>query len=138
MKTISKVITVMLTATVPAIAAGAVQEVSSPDGLTVVTVSDEGGTPTYTVKHDNVDFVKQSPLGLVTNIGDFSRNMKLTSAKPVERVRDSYSLRNIKKNHVDYEANRGVFTFACDGRDAVDVIFEVSDNNVAFRYMVHL
>lgn len=137
MKTISKVITVMLTATVPGIAAGAVQEVVSPDGLTVVTVSDEGGTPTYSVRHDNVDFIKQSPLGLVTNIGDFSRDMKLTAAKSVERVRDSYSLRNIKKNHVDYEANRAVFTFGSDDKDAMDVIFEVSDNNVAFRYMVH-
>ena len=38
---------------------------------------------------------------------------------------------------MDYRANRQEFTFSKDGKQIFDVIFEVSDNNVAFRYRLH-
>lgn len=126
----------LILAAEPLMAASA-YEIASPDGLTVVSISDEGGIPSYSVKLDKEVFVRRSPLGLITNIGDYTRNMELTAAKPAERVSDSYSLRNIKKNHVDYQANRGVYTFSKGGEEAMDVIFEVSDNNVAFRYLLY-
>ena len=33
------------------------EQVASPDGRLVVTVSDEGGKPTYSVKYDGVPFL---------------------------------------------------------------------------------
>lgn len=111
--------------------------IASPDGLTSVSVSDDGGRPMYSIKYDGRDFIMPSPLGLNTNIGDYTKNLKLVRATDPTRVSDSYSLPNIKKRSVNYEANRQEFTFSRDGKEIFDVIFEVSDNNVAFRYRLH-
>ncbi|MDE5841269.1 MAG: glycoside hydrolase family 97 N-terminal domain-containing protein, partial [Muribaculaceae bacterium] len=109
-------------------------EVKSPDGRTVVTVSDEGLMPTYSVKYDGKDFILPSPLGLVTNIGDFTAGMNIGKVSTSRRT-DSYSLPNIKDSHVDYEANTSDFTFCReDGVPVFDLQMEVSDNNIAFRY----
>ncbi|MDE7386633.1 MAG: glycoside hydrolase family 97 protein [Muribaculaceae bacterium] len=109
-------------------------ELQSPDGKTVVTVSDADGAPVYTVDYDGKSFLLPSPLGLVTNIGDLSRGLAISATAPVENVTDSYTLGNIKASHVDYTANRGVITFAKDGKPVFDLIMQVSDNNLAFRY----
>lgn len=44
------------------------QELKSPDGLTVVSISDEGNRATYSVSYNGKDFILPSPLGLNTNI----------------------------------------------------------------------
>ena len=121
----------------PMIAFAASEEVSSPDGKTVVTVTDTDGRPEYAVSYDGRRFVKPSPLGLRTNVGDFTGSLSLVGNTPGQTVADSYSLPNIKKSRVEYRANRREFTFGRDGKPAFDVIFEVSDNNVAFRYRLH-
>ncbi len=109
---------------------------SSPDGRTVVTVSDDNGHASYAVAYDGHDFILPSPLGLVTNIGDYTGSLKLSSVSDVKEIKDSYTLPNIKKNHVDYRANEETFTFTLDGKAVFDLIMQVSDNNVAFRYRV--
>ncbi|MDE6695347.1 MAG: glycoside hydrolase family 97 protein [Muribaculaceae bacterium] len=109
-------------------------DVKSPDGKTVVTVSDEGLMPTYSIKYDGKDFLLPSPLGLVTNIGDFTSGLNIGKVRPAER-RDSYSLPNIKTSNVNYQANTSDFTFCReDGVPVFELQMEVSDNNVAFRY----
>lgn len=111
--------------------------VASPDGKTVVTVTDKNNCPTYSITLDGKDFILPSPLGLNTNIGDFTKDLTISKVSDPVTVRDSYSLPNIKKSHVDYEANHQEYTFSREGREVFDVIFEVSDNNVAFRYRLH-
>lgn len=109
-------------------------DVKSPDGKTVVTVSDEGLMPTYSIKYDGKDFLLPSPLGLVTNIGDFTSGLNIGKVRTAERS-DSYSLPNIKTSHVNYQANTSDFTFCReDGVPVFELQMEVSDNNVAFRY----
>ena len=36
------------------------------------------GKPTYQITYDGVTFLEKSPLGLITNIGDYSQNMTLS------------------------------------------------------------
>lgn len=111
--------------------------VESPSGLTVVSVNDNGGVPSYSVDHNGKKFVVPSPLGLTTNIGNFTSGMQLVEISDVEPVKDSYTLGKIKKSKVDYNANRKVFKFSKDGKAVYDVIFQVSDNDVAFRYKMY-
>lgn len=118
------------------LAAAQAVTVASPDGLTVVDVTEQGGKPVYTVTLDGVTFLKASPLGLNTNIGDYTTGLTLMESPEAVTVTDSYSLPTIKKSHVDYKANQRTFTFGRDGKKLFDVIFEVSDNNVAYRYRV--
>ncbi|WP_167619180.1 glycoside hydrolase family 97 protein [Maribellus sediminis] len=114
-----------------------IQEVSSPDGKLNVSVNIENGLPVYSVTLNGKNFIESSPLGIETNIGDFSKD--LTLAENIERneVKDSYELRNIKKSKVDYQANEAVFSFQKGNRPVMDIIFRVSNNNIAFRYKVH-
>lgn len=75
-----------------------------------------------------------SPLGMLTNIGDYRSGLSILGTTVKESVDESYSLPNIKRSKVDYKANAQSFKVGKDGQPVFDVEFEVSDNNVAFRY----
>lgn len=113
------------------------KQVASPDGKLVVTVNDNGGKPAYQVTLDGKVFLLPSALGLNTNIGDFTQGMVMTDASDVEAVNESYQLDRIKKSHVDYKANRQAITFSKDGKKVYDIIFQVSNNDIAFRYQLY-
>ena len=112
------------------------ERVAGPDGRLVVTVSDNGGKPTYSVAYDGTAFLAPSPLGLKADIGDFTAGLTLTGFAQ-EAVTDDYSVPTIKTSTVHYRANKGVFTFAKDGKPVIDVIFQVSANDIAFRYQIY-
>lgn len=109
--------------------------VSGPDGRLTVTVSDQGGNISYQVSYDGIPFLAPSPLGLNTNIGNYTEGMELT-ASAVTPVEDTYSVPTIKASAVHYVANKGVFTFSKEGKPVMEIIFQVSANDVAFRYQV--
>ena len=121
--------------------------VAGPDGRLVVTVSDEGGKPAYSVTYDGVTFLEPSPLGLKADIGDFTGGL-LLSGFTQDAVADDYSVPTIKFSTVHYRANRGIFRFVkagdTDGEGAREpeekVVLElevrVSANDIAFRYRV--
>ncbi|MBO4924590.1 MAG: glycoside hydrolase family 97 catalytic domain-containing protein [Bacteroidales bacterium] len=112
------------------------ERVAGPDGRLQVTVSDAGGKPTYGVTYDGVTFVAPSPLGLKADIGDFTDGLVLKGFTQ-ETVADDYNVPTIKKSTVHYRANRGIFAFEKDGKPVLDVIFQVSANDIAFRYRIH-
>lgn len=111
---------------------------TSPDGKTVVTVTDENSCPTYSVTRNGVDFILPSPLGVFTNIGDYSKNMLLKGGSETQKVTDNYTLSNIKKSNVNYIANEKTFTFIdlATGKPAMEVQMRVGDNDIAFRYKI--
>ncbi|AOC96212.1 Retaining alpha-galactosidase precursor [Flavobacterium anhuiense] len=111
--------------------------VKSPDGKLAVSVSADNGMPQYSVTYNEKTFIEKSPLGLKTNAGDFSSGLALEANGVQNRIDESYQLRNIKKSSVHYTANEAVFSFTKDGRPALDVIFRVSNNNLAFKYKVY-
>jgi hypothetical protein len=113
------------------------ERAASPDGRLVVAVSDEGGMPTYSVWYDGVPFLLRSPLGLKTDIGDFTQGVRLAGWLHEGPVTDDYSIPTIKKSSVHYEANRAVFSFVKDGKELMDVIFQISANDIAFRYRIN-
>ena len=88
------------------------QQIISPDGQLVVNIDlNGGGTPIYNVYYKGQCFLKDSPLGLRTNLGDFTRNISFWKAGEAEAVARDYTLRNIKKSVVAYRANRRDFAF---------------------------
>lgn len=113
------------------------KEVTSPDGNLVVTVADDGGKPTYQVTYQGEVFLLKSPLGLKTNMGDFTHQMLLHSEATITPIQESYQLSTIKQRHVDYHANQGVFTFYQADKKIYDLIFQVSNNDVAFQYKLY-
>ena len=110
----------------------------SPDGKIKVVVTDEQGTPDYTVCYNNEVFILQSPLGLKTNIGDFTEGMTLKTANSeVKPINETYELATIKQSKVNYVANEAVCTFEKDGKVIYDIIFRVSNRDVAFKYRMY-
>ena len=113
------------------------KQITSPDGKLVVTVSDTDGRPSYSVSYDNVLFLQPSPLGMVANIGDFSLGMSLEKNVSTNKIDETYELASIKKSKVRYVANEAVFSFTQQGKTIYDVIFRISNNDVAFKYKMY-
>lgn len=113
------------------------KQIASPDGRLVVTVSDADGQPSYCVSYDNVLFLKSSPLGMIANIGDFSSGMSLEKNVRINKIDETYELSSIKRSKVHYVANEAVFSFTQQNRMIYDVVFRVSNNDVAFRYKMY-
>ena len=113
------------------------KQMTSPDGKLVVTVADMDGRPSYSVSYDNVLFLKPSPLGMIANIGDFSSGMSLEKNVSTNKIDETYELASIKQSKVRYVANEAVFSFTQQGKTIYDVIFRISNNDVAFKYRMY-
>ena len=113
------------------------QSVTSPDGDIKVTLElTNQGKPQYSVNYEGQEMLKPSALGLTTNIGDYTQGLTLKGVV-TNPVSDTYSLRNIKQSHVAYQANEAVATYEKDGRTVMDIIFRVSNRDVAFCYRLY-
>jgi len=111
--------------------------VKSPDGKLNVTVSIANGKPFYSISYNQKSFLENSPLGLKTNVGDFTTGLDLQPNPIQNKIEEKYELANIKQREVHYEANEAVFSFTKENKPAIDIIFRVSNNNVAFQYKIH-
>ena len=112
------------------------QEIASPDGKMVVTVTASDGCPKYEVKLDGQVFIQSSPLGLKMNFDDLTQGLTLKSCD-VSKFEDEYCLKTTKQSHVKVVATEGICRFEKDGREALDVIFRVTSRDVAYRYKVY-
>ena len=113
------------------------QSIQSPDGKVTVTLElAEGGKPCYKVNYQGLEVLNKSALGVVTNIGDFTQGLEVKEVVQ-NKVNRTYDLRNIKQSHIDYEANEAVATYTRQGNPVMDVIFRVSNRDVAFRYKIY-
>ncbi len=106
--------------------------VSSPDGRLQVQILN-GDETSYCVKFDQQTVLEASALGLVTDYADLSAHLKLLKAD-VDTVRNSYDMDRTKAGHSDYKATRLRCSFQNPDGWPLEVIFQVSDNNVAFCY----
>lgn len=114
-----------------------IKTLSSPDGKLSVNVLVKNGTASYSVSYKGKVYLEPSPLGLKTNVGDFSSGLELKDKVNQKTIDETYELPNIKQSKVHYVANESVFSFVKDNRSAIDVIFRVSNNDVAFKYKVY-
>ena len=112
------------------------QSVQSPDGKVLVILELRDSKPSYRVIYQGQEMLNASALGVVTNMGDYTQGLTLKGIEQNE-VSESYSLRNIKQSHVDYEATEAVATYQQNGQPVMDIIFRVSNRDVAFRYKLY-
>ena len=109
--------------------------VESPSGrLKVEFRLDAAGAPRYAVRLGGEPVLRESRLGLVRDDADFSRGLRLVSAPRAEVVRDGYEILTAKRRVNTYRANRRVFRLQTAAGQKIDIVFQVSDDGVAFRY----
>jgi alpha-glucosidase len=90
----------------------------------------------YTITRDGKPVLLPSPLGLRLDTADLSANLKLARTSPVKPVSEDYELATAKKRHISYRANEQVYTVRNAKGQTMDVAFRVSNDGVAFRYVV--
>ena len=74
---------------------------------------------------------------MIANIGDFSSGMSLEKNVSTNKIDETYELASIKQSKVRYVANEAVFSFTQQGKTIYDVIFRISNNDVAFKYKMY-
>ena len=109
--------------------------INSPDGKLEVTVEVENGKPFYSVIYNKKAILGKSPLGLVTNEGDFTSEMKLLKSSN-GTTSSEYSMEKIKQSQVSYKANTLTVFFANAKEQEIAIYFQVSNNDIAFRYQL--
>jgi len=63
--------------------------------------------------------------------------MSLEKNVSTNKIDETYELASIKKSKVRYVANEAVFSFTQQGKTIYDVIFRISNNDVAFKYKMY-
>lgn len=111
--------------------------VKSPDGKLIVTVinNDTDSLASYTVSYQGKTAILSSPLGFISNAGDFFSGLSMVESV-VKPMNKKYTQSRIKKSYVSVDGNLLKCTFKNRNNGLMDVEFFVSDNDVAFRYDV--
>ena len=109
------------------------QELKSPDGAIAVTLTLDAGALSYQVAHQGRVVLEPSPLGLETSIGSFAAGLKAAETA-TSKIDQRYTLPHGKVRDVHYVANELTAGFTNENGDLLEVIFRVSDRDVAFAY----
>ena len=126
-------ISILMTSSVLAWAGDVI--ISSPAGNLQVTVSDAGGRLYYTASINGQQMLLPSALGLKTSIGDFTRELSILNSQ-LSIVEDNYTMRGTKASKSDYKATKAVLDIENKDKQRFSIIFQVSDNDIAFRYAI--
>nr|WP_152981440.1 glycoside hydrolase family 97 N-terminal domain-containing protein [Hymenobacter sp. AT01-02] len=112
--------------------------ITSPNGAVQVTVDvSPQGQPTYAVRYRQAELLRPSRLGLQLASADLTQGLKLTKADKQTAVADDYQLATDKRANCHYRANRRVVHFQSQASGPqLSVVFQVSDDGVAFQYLV--
>ena len=111
------------------------KQVSSPDGKLWVSVGINNGKASYYVSYAGSQVLRDSPLGFVASMGDFSTGLKLVKDEQSQQHID-YDMDRTKQSHVTKDANILCVTFENSQQRQFTVRFCVSNNDVAFRYEI--
>ena len=111
-------------------------KIASPDGKVNVTVTDQGGIPTYMITYDGRVMLMPSRLGLKASIGDFTAGITIKGQKQ-SRIDQKYEMTRIKTSQVHYVATEAVIAMQNAQGWPLTVTFRVSNHDVAFRYTLH-
>jgi len=108
--------------------------ISGPDKNLVVKVEINEGSPSYSISYNGKQIIKDSPLGLQTNRGDFSKDLNFEDVT-FSNIDNTYTMPMSKVSKVHYVANEMTTTLTKD-KDTLKIIFRVSNNDVAFSYKI--
>lgn len=109
--------------------------VSSPNGELTLNVVVKSGKPMYSITYKGGVILEDSLLGLITNEGDFSTNLNFVNST-TGKVEETYNQTKIKQSQVSYKANTLNCLFTGIKERKIAILFQVSNNNIAFRYEV--
>ena len=108
--------------------------ISSPDNHIVASVMADSKQINYKIDYNGKEVLKQSRLGLIREDEDFTTDLRIAAVPGREPVKDQYELFTGKRRMNHYRANRLVIHAVNGNGKKMDIIFQVSNDGVAFRY----
>jgi len=110
-------------------------ELKSPnDKISVSFWLTPDGAAVYSISHSGSTILRQSKLGIVRSDEDFSTNLTLDSVSNVSAVSENYTLLHGKRLNCSYTGNRQVYYLENSNSKKMEIIFQVSNDGVGFRY----
>ncbi len=109
------------------------QTIKSPDGNITLIANIENGKAFYTVDFRGITMLENSPLGLITNLGDFSSDLKFIESRK-KKLTEKYTLDRTKISEIAYQANELTLISSNKENNQFEIVFRVSNNNIGFRY----
>jgi hypothetical protein len=110
---------------------------NSPDRHIAVTLQPTAaGTLTYAVSRDGKPVLLASDLGLQLQGADLANGLTVVGATRVRAVSDHYEMAVGKRRDITYRANEQTFSVRNAQQQKMDIVFRVSNDGVAFRYVV--
>jgi hypothetical protein len=123
-----------------AVSAGATASPSaltSPDRhIAVKLQSTAAGTLAYTITRDGKPVLLASDLGLQLQGADLASGLKITGTSKAHAVSDHYQMAVGKRRDITYRANEQTYSVQNAQKQKMDIVFRVSNDGVAFRYVV--
>ena len=110
-------------------------EVWSPNGKIGLVSTIENGKPYYKVISNNEWVINKSPLGLISDAVDYTQNLTILSVE-TRQINETYTLPTGKKSTYVNNANELTIHLQTVGGQPFDIVFRVSDDGVAFRYVI--
>lgn len=107
--------------------------VASSNGWLKFAIDNRDGSPSYAVTYTGIEIMLDSPLGLVADYGDFSKDLKLVAVRR-GTIDKKYHLDRIKKSDNRYEANALECEFVNPEGNRMILEVQVAHCNIAFRY----
>lgn len=109
--------------------------VESPDQALQVQLSlNDQAQAFYTILRNDTVVLQPSRLGVRMEDADFTTGLSLAATSAVESVEDRYELLTAKRKNNTYKANKRTFHLLNAAGDTMQLLFQVSNDGVAFRY----
>lgn len=91
-------------------------------------------TPYYKVYYKNKLVINTSNLGIIREDADFFTGMKIQNVSASKTVESNYDMFHGKQQKINYLANQYIVHLQNKNGNKIDIIFQLSDDGIAFRY----
>ncbi|UKM66525.2 glycoside hydrolase family 97 protein [Flavobacteriaceae bacterium GSB9] len=88
----------------------------------------------YKVFKNSYLVIDQSQLGLIRDDGNFYKALRLNTVSDAETINESYTMLQGKQKEITYQANKYVVETENNDAQKMDIIFQLSNDGLAFRY----
>lgn len=111
--------------------------ISSPDNkLQVAFEIDSQGQALYSIRLAGKVVLEPSQLGLILNGRSFAEKLTLEKVSEPENIKEEYLMRPGKRKNCFYHANRRTIVVKNENGEKMQVVFQVSNDGLAFRYVL--
>lgn len=109
--------------------------IKSPDGKIVAEILlNKNQQLFYNIKYAGEEILQNSKLGIIREDAGFSTGIQWISNSNQSIVKDHYNILTAKKTSVDYLANKKIILVKNKDGNKMNIVFQVSNDGVAFRY----